>query len=305
MDGETLRLSRARPILDPQQPKRFARQFAASAIRPRRAAGFRKGLMSTVRFYDQLAPFYHLLFPQGFDTSIVRHAEMLDDLICQRWSNVHTILDVSCGIGTQALGLARRGYQVTASDLSPGAIRRARQEARERDLTIAFSVADMRQAYDLHGRQFDVVLSADNSIPHLLSDDEVLAALSQLLQCCRPGGGCIISVRDCENEDRTSGQVRPYGLRTEGDDRYLIFQVWDFQGAIYDLSMYVVRDSGMSECETHVMRTRYYAIGIHRLMELMQHAGFTAVQRLDNVYVQPVIVGTREQVSAPALPRRV
>jgi SAM-dependent methyltransferase len=251
--------------------------------------------MSTETFYDQLAPFYHLLFPEGFDTSIARHAEMLDSLVRQHWGNVHTILDVSCGIGTQAIGLAKCGYQVTASDLSPNAIQRARQEARVRELSIAFSVADMRQAYGHHGRKFDVVLSADNAVPHLLSDDDIRTALSQLFHCCRPGGGCVISVRDYENEDRTSGRVRPYGLRTEDGVRYLIFQVWDFHGAIYDLSMYVVRDDGTSKCETHTMRTQYYAIGIRRLVELMQHAGFSAVQRLDNVYVQPVIVGTREQ----------
>lgn len=250
-------------------------------------------MMSTGRFYDQLAPFYHLLFPAGFDTSIARHAQKLDDLIRQRWGAVHSLLDVSCGIGTQALGLAQRGYQVTASDISPEAVHRARQEAGKRDLNIAFCVADMRRAYDHYGRQFDIVLSADNAIPHLLNDGEILATLHQFKKCCTPGGGCIISVRNYENEDRTSGQVRPYGLRTENGVRYLIFQVWDFHGEIYDLSMYVIRDDGVSACETYVMRTQYYAIGIHRLMELMDKAGFTAVERMDKVYVQPVIVGTR------------
>ncbi len=30
------------------------------------------------------------------------------------------ILDCACGIGTQAIGLASMGYQVTASDISDG-----------------------------------------------------------------------------------------------------------------------------------------------------------------------------------------
>jgi hypothetical protein len=160
-------------------------------------------------------------------------------------------------------------------------------------LLFTFSIADMRRAYDHHRRQFDVVLSTDNALPHLLSDDEILGALRQFFNCCAPGGGCIVSVRDYENEDRTSGQVRPYGLRMENGVRYLIFQVWDFHGEIYDLSMYIVRDDGTSKCETHVMRTQYYAIGISRLMELMAQAGFIAVERMDKAYVQPVIVGTR------------
>jgi SAM-dependent methyltransferase len=253
--------------------------------------------MSTVRFYDQLAPFYHLLFPAGLDAAITRQAEMLDTLIRQRWRDVQTLLDVSCGIGTQAIGLAQHGYQVTASDLSPEATQRAGREAAKRSLDISFSVGDMRRAFDHHKRQFDIVLSADNAIPHLLGDDEILSALRQFYRCCRPGGGCILSVRDYTHESRAGSQVRPYGLRTENGVRYVILQVWAFDGPIYDLSMYVIQDDGASPCETHVMRTRYYAIGIDKLMELMRAAGFVAVQRLDDVYVQPVIVGTRSQSS--------
>jgi len=74
---------------------------------------------------------------------------------------------VSCRIGTQALGPAGFGYEMTASDLSTGAITRARREAEARDLNISFLVADMRDCVSHHGTGFDVVLTADNSLPHL------------------------------------------------------------------------------------------------------------------------------------------
>jgi 2-polyprenyl-3-methyl-5-hydroxy-6-metoxy-1,4-benzoquinol methylase len=100
-------------------------------------------------------------------------------LIRQQWGPaVRTVLDVSCGIGTQALGLAQRGYDITASDLSPKAIERARREAEIRGLRIDFSVADMRQAHENHQRAFDVVISCDNSVPHLLSDTEIQLAFA-------------------------------------------------------------------------------------------------------------------------------
>jgi SAM-dependent methyltransferase len=256
----------------------------------------KKHNVSAVDFYDRMAPFYHLLFPQGFESSIKRHAELLDAIIRKHWGDdANCVLDVSCGIGTQALGLAQLGYRVTASDLSPRAVERATREAEKRGLTINLSVADMRQAFGHHGRQFDVVLSADNSVPHLLSDDEILRAFEQLFQCCRPGGGCLVSVRDYEKEDLTNGRVIPYGLRVEDGVRYLIFQVWEFDGQIYEISMYFVQDDGDSEPRTHVMRTQYYAIGAGKLMDLMSKAGFEDVQKLDDAYFQPVIVGTREK----------
>ena len=42
---------------------------------------------------------------------------MLDEIIHETWGDkVSEVLDAACGIGTQSLGLAKLGYQVTASD---------------------------------------------------------------------------------------------------------------------------------------------------------------------------------------------
>ena len=57
--------------------------------------------------------------------------------------------------------------------------------------------------------------------------------------------------------------------------------------------MYFVADDGGPECTTHIMRSRYYAIPMGRLMDLLREGGFTAVERVDGSFVQPVIIGTR------------
>jgi hypothetical protein len=41
------------------------------------------------------------------------------------------------------------------------------------------------------------------------------------------------------------------------------------------------------------MRSRGYAISTVRLCELMREAGFGNVKRLDGVFYQPVLVGTK------------
>jgi SAM-dependent methyltransferase len=252
-------------------------------------------------FYDRMSPYYHLIF-EDWERSIARHAQMLDAVIQQRWgtsvSHSAEILDVACGIGTQALGLARLGYRVTASDLSPGAVRRACDEAAQRGLSIAFSAADMREAYVHHGREFDLVLACDNAIPHLLDDDEILTALRQLYRCTRSGGGCLISVRDYAEMERSDG-VQLYGIREEDGIRYLVLQARRFHqarrlaGPIYDVDMYFVADAGAETCTTHVMRTRTYCVDTDTLLALMERAGYVDVRRLDGVYFQPLLVGTR------------
>ena len=244
-------------------------------------------------FYDQLSPFYHLIY-EDWEASIVRQAEHLNSIIRAQWGErVTSILDVSCGIGTQSLGLARLGFQVTASDLSREAIARAQKEATARHLRIPFSVCDMREAFRHHGGGFDLVLSCDNAVPHLLSDADILHALQAMYACLRPGGGCLLTLRAYDKEARGRGIVKPYGIREEGSKRFLIFQVWDFEGEQYTLSMYFIEDDMESgEAKTHVMRSRYYAISPHHLLELMEQTGFVEIKRLDDVFYQPVLVGT-------------
>ncbi|MEM7344209.1 MAG: hypothetical protein AAF485_08190 [Chloroflexota bacterium] len=59
------------------------------------------------------------------------------------------------------------------------------------------------------------------------------------------------------------------------------------------MSMYLVTDDGHKPCQTNVMRAHYYAISTTRLLALLSEAGFADVKRLDGVFYQPVLVGTR------------
>lgn len=208
------------------------------------------------------------------------------------------MLDGSCGIGTQSIALAQHGFQVTASDLSTGAIARAQTETSHRHLDIPFSICDMRHLFAHHGSGFDVVISCDNSIPHLLTDADLVTAFKEMWACLRPGGGCLVTVRDYDQELRGTNLVKPYGARVENGVRYVSLQVWDFEGEHYDLTMFFIEENLASGAvTTRVMRTRSYAIGTGKLLELMRAAGFEDVERLDAVFYQPVLVGTRPKTS--------
>ena len=88
--------------------------------------------------------------------------------------------------------------------------------------------------------------------------------------------------------------VKPYGIREEDGARYLIWQVWDFDGDQYNLSMYFVEDNmQVSMGKTHIMRSRYYAISPNSVLALMREAGFVELERLDEVFFQLVLVGRK------------
>ncbi len=82
------------------------------------------------------------------------------------------MLDAAVGIGTQALGLATHGFQVTGSDISPAAVQRAGGDAARRGIRLPCLVADVR-ALPVRSATFDAVIACDNALPHLLSEDEI------------------------------------------------------------------------------------------------------------------------------------
>src|SRR5579862_8206023 len=137
------------------------------------------------RGYDDLADWYHLIF-QDWSRSIEWQAGVLGPLI-ERHAGASVdhftplrILDCACGIGTQALGLAGRGHVLAGSDLSEGAIARAKREAQGRRLAIDFRVADVRDLSVVPESDFDAVLAVDNALPHLLNDEDLVRTAQQI-----------------------------------------------------------------------------------------------------------------------------
>jgi SAM-dependent methyltransferase len=246
-------------------------------------------------YYNRLAPYYKLLYPD-WEASIKRQASALDSVICEFFgqSDRH-ILDAACGIGTQIIGLAQLGYSVTASDISCVEIDEARAEVSKRGLRIDISTADMRQLWQVHQKQFDIVISCDNAIPHLLSEDEILEAFQQFYKCILPNGGCIISVRDYDNIERSGKQFYPRLTHETADSRIVIFDLWEFDGDFYDVTTYIVEDKGQSSAQTHVIKGgRYYCVSISTLEQLLTQAGFSRAKTLKDRFFQPLIVGLKE-----------
>ena len=245
--------------------------------------------------YEEIASIYHLVYPD-WGAAIDQQASALDAIFGQ-WvgSPPLSVLDVSCGIGTQTLGLAALGHRLTASDVSIAAVERARREASQRWLSIEFRVGDMRSCRDLHGSVFDVVLSADNAVPHLLSDEALLEAFRGFHECLRPGGVAVVTVRDyLPDEDRSSPQLWPYGFRTDGDSRYFVVQTRDWDGDVYDVAMYFIREArGEQPAKVVVGSSRYRAVTTDRLQSLFREAGFDETHRLDGSFFQPVVLARR------------
>jgi SAM-dependent methyltransferase len=248
--------------------------------------------MSVREFYDELAPLYHLVY-DDWEMSVARQGTALASLIAECWgADARVVLDAALGIGTQALGLLARGFRVTGSDISAGAVTRARREAAVRHLPLVPLVADFR-ALPVQSATFDVVLLCDNSLPHVDGEADIRGTLAECFRCVRRGGGCLISMRDYESPPPSGTvEVRPYGERLWAGRRYHLRQVWTWRGPRYDLS-FEITPADKAGAPAMVLKSSYLAIPVAQVAGLMHAVGFEAVRRVDGRFFQPVLVGTR------------
>lgn len=271
---------------------------------------------SVLKFYEDFAGEYHLIFAD-WRKEVLRQGKVLDNLIRdQLGETARTVLDCTCGIGTQAIGLASCGYGVHATDLSPTSIERARQEAQSFGVTLQFEVADLR-VLDRHVTDlFDVVLSCDNALPHFLNNEDLSLAVDQMLVRLRTGGLLMASIRDYDlavqerkrplamtaplpGQQASPDNSRPTLPRVFDDDdgRRIVFQVWDWSndGRFYTLNHFIMKQRASEWKTTHLV-TQYRALQRHELSEILRAAGFSEIHwhmPAESGFYQPLVTARK------------
>lgn len=230
-------------------------------------------------FYDDLAEDYHLIYAD-WRQSVRRQGEVLDRLVRARHGgSPRSVLDGSCGIGTQAIGLALRGYTVHASDISAAAVARAQREAAVFEVDIAFDVADLRTMAESVPGTFDIVLSCDNSLPHLLTDADIDAALRNMRAKLAPDGLLLIGLRDYDALVAERPRLTPAQLTGDPDHPAITFQHWEWadDGSTYDLTLFLTRRQA-DGWHTTARTTRYRALRRDDLERMLARAGFDDIR---------------------------
>lgn len=253
--------------------------------------------MSTVQnFYDDLARQYHLIF-HDWHSGVDKQAECLDRLIqkCAQRTTLE-ILDCAAGIGTQSLGLAQRGYRVSASDLSPEALRRLKHEARARQVKIPTQVADFRSLSQVFQNSFDLILACDNALPHLLTESDYAQALREMHKLLRPKGMLLISQRDYDDLLQERPEATPPRRTHTPDGQRVYFQLWDWDGPCYTLDFFILQET-QGRWQTHQFQSRYRAWTRQEISELMASNGFENHRWLrpeESFYYQPILLAWKD-----------
>lgn len=139
------------------------------------------------------------------------------------------ILDTACGTGMHVIALARAGHRVSAADLFPEMITKSQQNAHRAGVQVLFKTAGFGKMSQTFGEaQFDLLLCLGNSLPHLTSEQELMASLQDFAAALRPGGMLFIQNRNFDLVmQRQERWMEPQTYQADGNE-WIFQRFYDF-----------------------------------------------------------------------------
>ncbi len=111
------------------------------------------------------------------------------------------VFEIGCGTGTNAIFLAKSGFEVTACDLSDVAIEKAKSKAEDSGASIAFIQADIA-TLEYDGAPFPFVF--DRGTYHIVRKGNLVGFQNTLKRLVEPGG-CYLVLAGNANDDAPEG----------------------------------------------------------------------------------------------------
>ncbi|QPC46953.1 class I SAM-dependent DNA methyltransferase [Mangrovibacillus cuniculi] len=215
--------------------------------------------------------------------------ELMEDVPYDHWlthtinqvniynENAKTVADIGCGTGTIAIELAKKGYDVTAVDLSDDMLFIASEKAQEQSVSLSLYQQDMRELSDIG--PFDVVTIFLDSLNYVTEKEEVIQTLQRVYDILTPGGLLLF---DMHTTFKVKEVFENQSFSFAGDD---ISYIWTSvpsgkeNGIYHDLDFFLLEEqSGLYErfSETHEQR----AYEEEWMEEVLQEIGFSLVNKV-------------------------
>lgn len=231
--------------------------------------------------YDPIAGHYHWLVPDEMlsgETFVERHRDL-----CRSLPPEAQILDCACGIGIEAIALARCGLNVCGTDASERLVDQARQRARQAGVEVRFEVCSWGELPEHFGSErFDAVLCTGNSISHSPDPEAMVRAFEAMREVLKEGGTLVVDSRNWEKlrEERPRLTTAPQVVEREGIKCVPVY-FWSFPARweephFVDLVLLFVDEEGSITHRLH--RLEYRPFRVEELVAQLQEAGLSEVR---------------------------
>jgi SAM-dependent methyltransferase len=167
-------------------------------------------------------------------------------ILQEGWFGPCRCVEIGCGTGTNAIYLAQRGFEVTAFDISPLAIEKARKKADAAGVSVTFVVGDVFEPPDF-GEPFSLVF--DRGVYHSVRELGVAKFLAGLRRLTAPGSWYLALMGNADDptpKEKGPPRVSVRQIAEELEPDFEIWQLRRYQFEAVDLNGQVFRPLGWS-----------------------------------------------------------
>ena len=229
---------------------------------------------------------YDQIFPRARDSQCmgneVRRKRMtnseafyLDEARC----SVGPVLELACGSGRLTIPIAQGGVNIVGVDLSDAMLQLARAKAKTEHVQIDFLQGDMGN-FDL-SRRFGTIIIPNNSLLHLLTNDDLKACLGRVRAHLADGGRLVFDISVWDTRKTTQVTVQRSSMLTVNDPvrgKVTVEETEKYDSAEQRLKVAWYLSSRL-EARFKVLKYELRVIYPQELLLLLECAGFKLVAR--------------------------
>ncbi len=188
----------------------------------------------------------------------------------------YRVLDAACGTGRHAIALSQVGYEVTGADLSSKMIEQARHNAAAMATSrVCFVVAGFGELRATTDAPYDAVLCLGNSLPHVLTDEQLHVTLTDFAAVLRPQGLLIVQNRNFDVVMQARARwMTPQSYR-EGNQEQLFIRFYDFNAdGTLTFNMLILERQANGMWSQHAEATLLRPWRSNELLRALEASGF-------------------------------
>jgi ubiquinone/menaquinone biosynthesis C-methylase UbiE len=196
--------------------------------------------------------------------------------------HVASVLDLTCGTGSQVFWLKEKGFEVVGSDISRSMLKIAKQKAKMKHLKIKFLQGDCRT---VHAGGFGAAITIFNSIGHLKREDFKLT-IQNINRNLNPGGLYVFDIFNLDYLKAGNNITKLTGdwMATSDGQKFreIQFSTISDDGILASYSTYVYQDGHSSP--TKVSKGYENTLQVYSatsLQDILKESGFVVLAQTD------------------------
>jgi 2-polyprenyl-3-methyl-5-hydroxy-6-metoxy-1,4-benzoquinol methylase len=235
---------------------------------------FTKHTSAKPSHYDQESEHY-----DAFNEESSKSINKLIEKICVE-HNVSSVLDLTCGTGSQVFWLVEHGYKVVGSDINQKMLELAKARALKERLDIQFVEGDMRTS---QLGKFDAVITIFNAVGHLTKQDFELA-MKNIHSNLNDRGIYIFDIFNLsylqKDDNITKLTMDEQRVTDDTVAREIQYSTIDAEGVLASYDIYHrQRGSGEPEISNAFQTLQVYSVA--QLKDMLQRNDFEVLEKCD------------------------